>query len=185
LDPSGNDVFEFADDPGESSVTISAATSKTQLRLLNMSEGIVKFGETEVEVDAAGTISLNAETIVKDVTLKEINSLKTGLKKTGASSASDPIDLSDVLSQLKHIVGLKALTNKAFHAGDTNNDGDVNLSDVLENLKHIVGLKEIASFDLVTENGFAINSLSGESVGNLALVINGDADQSHADWDLA
>jgi hypothetical protein len=185
LDPSGNDVFEFADDPGESSVTISAATSKTQLRLLNMSEGIVKLGETEIEVDVAGIISLNAETIVKNVTLKEVNSFKTGLKKTGASSESDPIDLSDVLSQLKHIVGLKALTNKAFHAGDTNNDGNVDLSDVLENLKHIVGLREIASFDLVTENGFAINSLSGESVGNLALVINGDADQSHADWDLA
>ena len=67
---------------------------------------------------------------------------------------------------------------------DTNNDGNVNLSDVLENLKHIVGLKEITSFDLVTENGFAINSLNAESVGNLTLVINGDADQSHADWDL-
>ena len=184
LDASGNDVFEFSEDNGESSVTISSVTTRTQLRLMNDIEGTLKLSETEIGVDATGIISLNADTILKDVTLKEINSFKTGLKKIGASSASDPIDLSDVLSQLKHIVGLKDLTGKAFHAGDTNNDGNVNLSDVLENLKHIVGLKEIASFDLVTENGFAINSLNAGSVGNLTLVINGDADQSHADWDF-
>ena len=184
LDASGNDIFEFSEDDGESSVTISSGTTRTLLRLMNEIEGTLKLSETEIGVDATGIISLDAETIVKDVTLKEINSFKTGLKTTETSSASDPIDLSDVLSQLKHIVGLKDLTGKAFHAGDTNNDGNVNLSDVLENLKHIVGLKEIASFDLVTENGFAINSLNAESVGNLTLVINGDADQSHADWDL-
>ena len=184
LDASGNDIFEFAEDNGESSVTISSGTTRTQLRLMNEIEGTLKLSETEIGFDATGIISLNAETPVKDVTLKEINSFKSGLKKTGASSASDPIDLSDVLSQLKHIVGLKDLTGNAFHGGDTNNDGNVNLSDVLENLKHIVGLKEITSFDLVTENGFAINSLNAESVGNLTLVINGDADQSHADWDF-
>ena len=40
------------------------------------------------------------------------------------------------------------------------------------------GLNEIDSFDLVTDNGFAINSLNTDSNGNLTLVINGDADQS-------
>jgi hypothetical protein len=53
------------------------------------------------------------------------------------------------------------------------------------NLKHIIGLKEIDTFDLVTDNGFAINSLNSDSNGYLTLVINGDADQSHADWDLS
>ncbi|MBT5505505.1 MAG: hypothetical protein HOK17_00005, partial [Flammeovirgaceae bacterium] len=42
----------------------------------------------------------------------------------------------------------------------------------------------INSFDLVTDNGFAINSLNSDSAGNLTLVINGDADQSHVDWDF-
>jgi len=51
-------------------------------------------------------------------------------------------------------------------------------------LKHIVNLRPINSFDLVTDNGFAVNSLDQDSVGNLTLVINGDADQSHADWDF-
>ena len=55
---------------------------------------------------------------------------------------------------------------------------------MLGNLKHIIGLKEIDSVDLVTDNGFTINSLNADSHGNLTLVINGDADQSHADWDV-
>ena len=61
---------------------------------------------------------------------------------------------------------------------------EVNLSDVLDNLKHIIGLRQIDTFDLVTDNGFAVNALDADSKGNLTLVINGDADQSHADWDL-
>ena len=102
----------------------------------------------------------------------------------GETEASDPINLSDVLAQLKHIIGLRELKANALQAGDTNNDGEVNLSDVLDNLKHIIGLRQIDTFDLVTDNGFSINSLNLDSAGNLALVINGDADQSHADWDF-
>ncbi len=100
------------------------------------------------------------------------------------SAASDPINLSDVLAQLKHIIGLRELKANALQAGDTNNDGEVNLSDVLDNLKHIIGLRQIDTFDLVTDNGFAVNALDADSKGNLTLVINGDADQSHHDWDF-
>ena len=64
------------------------------------------------------------------------------------------------------------------------NGGEVNLSDVLDNLKHIIGLRTIDTFNLVTDNGFAVNALDADSKGNLTLVINGDADQSHADWDF-
>jgi hypothetical protein len=113
-----------------------------------------------------------------------ITNFKADLKKVGHSAASDPINLSDVLSQLKHIIGLRELKANALQAGDTNNDGEVNLSDVLDNLKHIIGLRAIDTFDLVTDNGFAVNALDADSKGNLTLVINGDADQSHADWDF-
>ena len=61
-----------------------------------------------------------------------------------------------MLAQLKHIIGLRELKANALQAGDTNNDGEVNLSDVLDNLKHIIGLREIDTFDLVTDNGFAL-----------------------------
>jgi hypothetical protein len=53
---------------------------------------------------------------------------------------------------------------------------------VLENLKHIIGLKTIDTFDLVSENGQQLNMLDENSIGNMTLVINGDADQSHAQW---
>jgi hypothetical protein len=51
-------------------------------------------------------------------------------------------------------------------------------------LKHIIGLKPINTFDLVSESGQQLNLLDENSRGNLTLVINGDADQSHADWDV-
>ena len=89
-----------------------------------------------------------------------------------------------MLAQLKHIIGLKELTLNAKYAADTNNDGNVNLSDVLENLKHIIGLKTIDTFDLVSENGQQLNMLDENSRGNMTLVINGDADQSHAEWHI-
>jgi hypothetical protein len=106
------------------------------------------------------------------------------LKVSGDSAASNPITLSDVIAQLKHYLDLKSLTGNAFIAGDTNNDGVVNLTDVIETLKHYLDLKTIDTFDVVTEHALATDSLASGSRGELNLVINGDADQSHADWDL-
>ena len=185
LDSSGNDYFVFTEDAGESSVTIEASEVATSLKIKNLSSKNLQIDGVDFNVGVDGDVSLASKTSVDDVKVEGLNSFKTGLRKSGETNASDPINLSDVLAQLKHIVGLKELKANALQAGDSNNDGTVNLSDVLGNLKHIIGLKEIDSFDLVTDNGFAINSLNADSNGNLTLVINGDADQSHADWDLA
>ena len=87
-----------------------------------------------------------------------------------------------MVAQLREIVGLENLHGKAHAAADINDDGEVQISDVVSNLRHIVGLQKLDTFDLVTENGFAINALAADSIGNLSIVINGDADQSHADW---
>jgi len=37
---------------------------------------------------------------------------------------------------------------------------------------------------VVTEHGLVVDSLSAGSKGEFNLVIEGDADQSHANWDL-
>jgi len=184
LDSSGNDYFVFTEDAGESSVTIEASEVATSLKIKNLSSKNLQIDGVNFNVGVAGELSLASKTSVDDVKVEGLNSFKTGLRKSGDTNASDPINLSDVLAQLKHIIGLKELKNQSFHAGDNNNDGTVDLSDVLVNLKHIIGLKEIDSFDLVTDNGFAINSLNTDSAGNLTLLINGDADQSHAEWDF-
>ena len=108
--------------------------------------------------------------------------LTTQIGKIGDNSASNPIDINDVIAQLKDIVGLEKLLGNAKNAADINNDGEVEISDVIGNLCHIVGLEKLDTFDLVTDAGIAINSLQNDSVGSLSLIINGDADQSHADW---
>lgn len=184
LDSSGYDHFIFDEDNGESSVRIENDTVLSSLKLKNLSGKTLKIDSSDYTVDQGGVFDVSATTSVSTVSIDGVTSFKTSLKKASDNTASDPINLSDVLAQLKHIVGLKELKANALQAGDTNNDGTVNLSDVLGNLKHIVGLKEIDTFDLVTDNGFAINSLNSDSNGYLTLVINGDADQSHADWDF-
>jgi len=184
----GGDHFIFVQDNetiGE--VKLSPNIQSSLLSVNNVTDASITLsGETDtiVNISNNGELSIFNQTSFSAVTVNGLNKFKNQISIMGETEASDPINLSDVLAQLKHIIGLRELKANALQAGDTNNDGEVNLSDVLDNLKHIIGLRKIDTFDLVTDNGFSINSLNLDSAGNLALVINGDADQSHADWDF-
>ena len=182
LDASGYDQFIFTEDSGTSSLTIETPQVATSLKVTNLTDNALKLSDSDLTVGSLGELSVSDLKAMSDVKVDSVTSFKTDLRKVEDSVSSDPINLSDVLAQLKHIIGLRELKANALQAGDTNNDGEVNLSDVLVNLKHIIGLREIDTFDLVTDNGFAVNALDADSKGNLTLVINGDADQSHADW---
>jgi len=184
LDASGYDKFIFTQDSGTSSLNIETPQVATSLKVKNLKDNVLKLSDSDLTVGSLGELSISDLKAISTVKVDSITNFKADLKKAEDSTASDPINLSDVLAQLKHIIGLRGLKANALQAGDTNNDGEVNLSDVLDNLKHIIGLRQIDTFDLVTDNGFAINALDADSKGNLTLVINGDADQSHADWDL-
>ena len=187
LDANGDDYFVFSEDGSSSDLTLKNNYTPTSLKIKNHFSDKLKLSDTvEIDLDGIGTFNVNAAVDFEKITLSDEAQevFKTKIKKVGEASPSDPINLSDVLAQLKHIIGLRELDGNAKAAGDTNNDGTVNLSDVLDNLKHIIGLRSINSFDFVSDNGFAINSLTDESVGELTMVINGDADQSHSDWDL-
>ena len=78
-------------------------------------------------IDEAGNLSVSESVNFTDVKVSGLRDLKSTLKKSDDSHATDPINLSDVLTQLKHIVGLKELSANSFQAGDTNNDGVINL----------------------------------------------------------
>ena len=184
LDASGYDQFIFTEDSGTSSLTIETPQVATSLKVKNLKDNVLKLSDSDLTVSSLGELSISDLKAISTVKVDSVTSFKADLRKVGDSAASDPINLSDVLTQLKHIIGLRELKANALQAGDTNNDGLVNLSDVLDNLKHIIGLREIDTFDLVTDNGFAVNALDADSKGNLTLVINGDADQSHHDWDF-
>ena len=54
----------------------------------------------------------------------------------------DDISISDVITQLRHIVGLDELRDLEFNAADVDGDGAVAISDVISNLRSIVGLED-------------------------------------------
>ncbi len=87
------------------------------------------------------------------------------------------IDIGDVISSLRHIIGLDTLTGRAALAADVNNDSNVEIGDVISQLRHIVGLEKINKFDVVNAEGVEIgNSLTSQT--SIMLLLNGDVDLS-------
>ena len=89
------------------------------------------------------------------------------------------IAISDVISSLKHIVGLETLTGAGLIAADVDNDGDVAIADVISQLKHIVGLETLNTFDAVDTTGNQITEITAQT-SDIQLVLNGDVDLSTA-----
>ena len=185
-DALGNSVVTMAGE--DTTITLEAASSAASLSYKQLSAGSVVHylngTEAETVSISSGTATAADITSFDSAKVTGVTDFSKHLKVSGESAASNPITLSDVIAQLKHYLDLKSLTGNAFIAGDTNNDGVVNLTDVIETLKHYLDLKPIDTFDVVTEHALATDSLASGSRGELNLVINGDADQSHADWDL-
>lgn len=186
LDANGYDLFRFPiQDQGKNQLLIENELAQNEVLQIDHSQLTMNFNQDLSSVsNGSGEIEIDRVTSFDAISLEGLTSFKDQIRRIDQDKASDPINLSDVLTQLKHIIGLKELKSNAKIAADTNNDGNVDLSDVLQNLKHIIGLKPINTFDLVSESGQQLNLLDENSRGNLTLVINGDADQSHADWDV-
>ena len=87
------------------------------------------------------------------------------------------IAISDVISSLKHIVGLEILEGTSLNAADVDNDNTVAISDVISQLKHIVGLEILDTFDLVDASGARVTEIT-EAKTELQLILNGDVDLS-------
>lgn len=94
-----------------------------------------------------------------------------------SSMHSSDINIDDVISSLRHIVGLDALTGKAALAADVNNDNIVGIDDVISQLQHIVGLDEIKTFDVVNAMGTEVGSTLANQT-SVELILNGDVDLS-------
>jgi len=189
-DELGNTVVSMTSE--ETSIKLEASETATTLSYKQISSGdVVHYLEnTAVGTVTAGTgngANIDNFDSVKVSGITDFSTTKL-LESSTASSKTSAIDLADVLAQLKHMSGQEKyeLKGAAFAAGDLDDDGDVDLADVLTILKHLSGQSKYAidSFDAVTEHGLVVDSLSAGSKGELNLVIDGDADQSHADWDL-
>jgi len=189
-DALGNSLVSMTGE--DTTITLEAASSAASLSYKQLSASS-SSGSVVHYLDGAevGTVNISSGTATAAdiasfdrVKVSEVTNFDEDLKISGATKASSAITLGDVIAQLKHYLTLKPLEGNAFIAGDTNNDGNVDLTDVIETLKHYLDLKPIDTFDVVTEHALATDSLASGSRGELNLVINGDADQSHADWEL-
>ncbi len=99
------------------------------------------------------------------------------------TDVSGCIDISDVIAQLKHIVGLSEQSGLNAVAADVNQDGEIGISDVIQNLKTIVGLRSSDSAIVCDSQGkdvFTIDDLSP----NLYVIVPGDVDLSWTALDL-
>lgn len=188
LNENGDDYFEFNEVSDGGSLTIKNESLENELTLNVSKDLTINFIGEEIKTvqffKEREKLTLSETLNFYEIEIDEISEFSSQIKSIEFPTLTNPIDLNDVLVQLKHIVGLRELSGKALAAADCTNDGVLNLQDVLTTLKHIVGLRPISSFDLVTENGFAVNNLTSESVGELNIIVNGDADQSYSNWEL-
>ena len=99
---------------------------------------------------------------------------------TADLSTEGAVGISDVIAQLRHIVGLSTLSDISFAAADNDASGDISISDVISSLRVIVGLEKSGEARLVDGLGnesFTVETLSPE----LYAVAPGDSDLS---WEL-
>jgi hypothetical protein len=128
-------------------------------------------GTIEVEIDSVITqISSNSSYF-------DLQGTSIGTVKLDSEMHTSDIDIGDVISSLRHIIGLDTLTGRAALAADVNNDSNVEIGDVISQLRHIVGLEKINKFDVVNAEGVEIgNSLTSQK--SIMLLLNGDVDLS-------
>ncbi|OAH06653.1 Peptidyl-prolyl cis-trans isomerase B [Rhodobacteraceae bacterium SB2] len=88
------------------------------------------------------------------------------------------IAISDVVLQLRDIVGLSTLSGNQKTAADIDGDGDVAISDVVSNLRHIVGLDTIEQCALVDTSDQLVTGLTSSTIADLTLIQLGDVDLS-------
>ena len=139
-----------------------AAPNGVQLQFV--SQGVSALGATT----ASGSISVEAT----------VQFTHAEIANQSAVYTSD-IAISDVIAQLKDIVGLTPLSGTSAAAADVDNNGSIEIADVIANLKHIVGLETITSFDVVNSSSALVTELSSSMVDtNIYLVQNGDVDLS-------
>ena len=95
------------------------------------------------------------------------------------------IAISDVVLQLRDIVGLSTLSGTQKTAADIDGNGTVAISDVVSTLRHIVGLDTIEQCALVDTSDQLVTNLTNSTIADLTLIQLGDVDLSSTFIDIA
>ena len=133
----------------------------------------------QLEFVSEGSSALDATTANGSISVEStVQFTHVEIANQSEAYTSD-IGISDVIAQLKDIVGLTPLSGTSAVAADVDNNGSIEIADVIANLKHIVELETITSFDVVDSNSAIVTELSSSMVDtNIFLVQNGDVDLS-------
>ena len=90
----------------------------------------------------------------------------------------DGINISDVVLQLRDIVGLSTLSGTQKIAADIDGSGAIEIDDVILALRHIVKLDTVEKCALFDSSDQILTSLKSSTIADLTLVQYGDVDLS-------
>ena len=144
-------------------------TASGSTRALFADQSLV-FVSSETENTTVAMTSGTLATLSEDLSFTHV--------EFSNSNYDHGITISDVVLQLRDIVGLSALTGKQKIAADIDGSGEVAIGDVVSNLRHIVGLDTIEQCALVDGSDNRIESLTTSTIADLTLVQYGDVDLS-------
>jgi VCBS repeat-containing protein len=172
----GSDVVQIPDSlaygPGNADWLFKShpVVVSDQVRL-TLGGRLLKHATIDVELDG------NFSQISSETSYFDLQGSSIGTITLDPSMHTSDVDIGDVISNLRHIVGLDTLTGKKALAADVDNDTNIDISDVISQLRHIVGLEEINTFDVVNAQGNKVgNTLADQT--SVELILNGDVDLS-------
>ena len=155
--------FKFAQE-----ITISHTDSEANSSLYEHQSLVFVSSETEHTTVAMSSGSLG--TLSEDLSFTHV--------ELSNSSYDQGISVSDVILQLRDIVGLSTLDGKHKIAADINGDGEIAINDVVSNLRHIVGLDTIEECALVNSADEVVTNLTNSTIADLSIIQYGDVDLS-------
>ena len=133
----------------------------------------------QLQFVSQGVSALDATTASGSISVESTVQFTHAEIANQSSVYTSDIAISDVIAQLKDIVGLTPLSGTSAAAADVDNNGSIEIADVIANLKHIVGLETITSFDVVNSSSALVTELSSSMIDtNIYIVQNGDVDLS-------
>ena len=149
-------------------ITISHNDSEANSSLYEHQSLVFVSSETEHTTVAMSSGSLG--TLSEDLSFTHV--------ELSNSSYDQGISVSDVILQLRDIVGLSTLDGKHKIAADINRDGEIAINDVVSNLRHIVGLDTIEECALVNSADEVVTNLTNSTIADLSIIQYGDVDLS-------
>ena len=168
MDFSATDELTYIIEAASQAITIgSEVGSAARVLLANQSLVFVSSGADNTTVSmTAGTLA----TLSQEISFTHF--------EFSSQSYDHGIAISDVVLQLRDIVGLSSLSGTQKIAADIDGDGNIAISDVVSNLRHIVGLDTIEQCVLVDTSDQIVSNLTNSTIADLTLIQLGDVDLS-------